>query len=313
MVTPAKLQRLRIEEALSAKLELLSGGVSGAATYQVHGLPEPCVLKVIAAKSPEHVRTRGQREIYFYNELAAHIPLHTPNVLASLIELSGYCALLLTAYAPVKPANELNNAEFNEIAEQLAGFHAVYWNRTEQLDNFSWIERPKVVDLTHDASYASEIWRTLARQPQFRELLTGSRLRDIEAALAEITTKSEYGSETVMTLCHGDCHLENLLRDGEGHLIWADWQEVRISHGPGDLTFLIQRAEANGATIAHDIMIRTYCKALAAAGVKDVNETAVKSAMHESEKRTRLLYWPDYMINATPETMAHHLRRIFST
>jgi hypothetical protein len=114
-----------------------------------------------------------------------------------------------------------------------------------------------------------------------------------------------------MTLCHGDCHLDNLLRDQDGHLIWADWQEVRIGYGPSDLTFLMQRAEANGADIAHDRIVAAYCKALKAAGVAGVNERAITSAMNESERRTRLLYWPNYMSDATLEGMAHHLTHIF--
>ena len=312
MDTAEKTQRLRIEEALSAQLELLSGGVSGASTYRVRGLPEPCVLKVIAAESAAYVRARGYREIRFYDELAARIQLHTPRVLGSLIEESGSCALLLAAYTPMKPASELNGAEFVEIAKQLASFHAVYWNRADQFDAFSWLEKPKMLDLTNDARHAYETWQTLARQPQLREVLTNATLRDIETALVEVRTKPEYDPETVMTLCHGDCHLDNLLRDQESRLIWADWQEVRVGHGPSDLTFLLQRAEANGADIAHDSVVAAYRHALEAAGVRDVNEDAIKSAMNESERRTRLLYWPDHMRDAAPETMAHHLTRIFS-
>lgn len=308
-----RTRRLRIEEALSAHLELLSGGVSGASTYRVHGLPEPCVLKVVSAESPAYIRARGYREIRFYEELAAHIPLHTPHVLGSLVEASGSRALLLAAYVPTKPANRLNGAEFAEIAEQLAGFHAVYWNRTDPFDTLSWIEKPKIVDLTHAAKHAFKTWQALAQQPQFQELLTDATLRDIEAALAEVRTNPEYGPETVLTLCHGDCHLDNLLRDREGRLVWADWQEVRVGHGPSDLTFLLQRAEANSATIAHNSVITAYCNALEAADVKGVSEEGITSAMNESERRTRLLYWPDYMSDATPETMAHHLTRIFAT
>jgi uncharacterized protein (DUF2252 family) len=151
----------------------------------------------------------------------------------------------------------------------------------------------------------------LAQRPQFREILTGSTLQAIEAALVDVQTKPEYGPDTAMTLCHGDCHLDNLLRDEDVHLIWADWQEVRIGHGPSDLTFLMQRAEANGADIAHDRIVSAYCKALKVSGVAGVNERAITSAMNESERRTRLLYWPDYMSDATTEGMAHHLRHIF--
>ncbi len=305
-------QRSRIDGAFAAQLELLSGGLSGAATYRVHGLSEPCILKVIEAESEAYIRARGSREILFYQELAAHLPLHTPRVLASLIEESGFCALLLTAHEPLQPANELGVDVFAEIATQLAQFHAVYWGRTQELVKFSWLAKPTPPDLTNDTRHARERWQALAQRPQFRELLTESTLQEIEAALVQLRTVSEYGPDTAMTLCHGDCHLGNLLRDQEGHLIWADWQEVRIGHGPSDLSFLIQRAEANGADIAHGDIITAYCNALEGAGVKGVDNRAIMSAIKEYERRTRLLYWPDYMGNATTESMAYHLERIFS-
>ena len=58
-------------------------------------------------------------------------------------------------------------------------------------------------------------------------------------------------------------------------------------------------------------MIAAYCDALGAAGVAGVSEESVASAINESERRTRLLYWPDYLGDALPETVAHHLDRIF--
>ncbi len=93
-----------IAKALAAPLTLLSGGGSGASTYRVHGLSEPCVLKIIEDESADHIRTRGYREIHFYTELAVHLPLHTPRVLASLLQESGDCALLIAAYESLPPA-----------------------------------------------------------------------------------------------------------------------------------------------------------------------------------------------------------------
>jgi aminoglycoside phosphotransferase (APT) family kinase protein len=268
-------------------------------------------LKVIEAESAGYVRARGYREICFYDELAARLPLHTPRVLARLIEESGYCALLIAAYEPMKPATELQIDDFTDIAIQLAKFHAVYWDRTAQLANLSWLAKPPTRNLTNETRHAREAWLALAQRPQFREILTESMLHAIEAALVDVRTKPEIGPDTAMTLCHGDCHLDNLLRDQEGHLIWADWQEVGIGYGPSDLTFLMQRAEANGAVIAHDIVVAAYCQALESAGVDGVNERAITSAMNESERRTRLLYWPNYMSDATTESMAYHLTRLF--
>jgi thiamine kinase-like enzyme len=276
--------RQRIQEALSAQLELLSGGASGASTYRVHGLTEPCVLKMI----------------------------DTPRMLASSIDESGGCGLLIAAYEPMPSAKELHDDVFTEIVKQLAVFHAMHWDQTVRLAQLSWLQTPKILDLSNDVRHASKTWRALAQRAQFRELLTDSTLHEIESALHMLKTTPEYGPETALTLCHGDCHLENLLRDRQGSLIWADWQEVRIGHGPSDLTFLIQRAEADGAKIPHDIVVAAYCKGLEAAGVQGVCEDAVKSAMYESERRTRLLYWPAHMSDATLEAMTRHLQRIFS-
>ena len=304
-------QRSRIDQALAAQLELLSGGVSGASTYRVHGLPESRVLKIIEAESADDVRARGYREIHFYDALVARVPLRTPRVFASLIDTSGYCALLIAAYEPMKAASELRADDYIEIARQLAGFHAVYWNRTEQLSVFSWLPQPMTLDLTNDVQHAQESWQLLAKQRQFQDILTKSTLHAIEAALTDVITTPAYDPATAMTLCHGDCHLDNLLYEQEGGLVWADWQEVRIGYGPNDLTFLIQRAEAQGATIAHDLIIAAYCNALKLAGVESVKEETITAAINESERRTRLLYWPDYMRDATTESMLYHLTRIF--
>jgi hypothetical protein len=163
-------RRSRIDAALAAQLELLSGGVSGASTYRVHGLAGSCVLKVIEAESTDDVRARGYREIHFYDSLAAHVPLRTPRVFASLIDPSGYCALLIAAYEPMKSINELRADEYTKIAKQLAGFHARYWNRTDQLATLAWLAQPAPPDLTNDARHARATWQALAQQPQFHQI-----------------------------------------------------------------------------------------------------------------------------------------------
>ena len=202
-------QPWRIDQALAAHLELLSGGVSGASTYRVHGLSEVCVLKVTEAESAEYIRARAYREIQFYKQLAKDLPVQTPRLLASRIQESGECALLIAAYQPLKPANQLQPDEFTQIARQLAHLHAKYWNRTESLSRYAWLPQPIAPDLAQDARHAQETWLALAQRPQFRAILTASRLHDIESALGEISTKPEYSSAIPLTLCHGDCHLDH--------------------------------------------------------------------------------------------------------
>ena len=306
-------EHLRGREAFSAELALMSGGASGSSTYRVHGLSEPCVLKVTNAESAKDVRTRGHREIHFYRELAADVPLRTPQVLASLIEKSGACVLLIEAHAPIKAVHELSNEVFAEVARQLASLHAMYWGQTSQLDHLSWLKKPEILNIANDMQQAFKTWQRLAQQPQFREILNSETLREIEFALTTLRGKPKYGSEAMLTLCHGDCHLGNLLRDQEGGLVWADWQEVGIGYGSSDLTFLIQRAEASGANVSHEVVLAAYCESLRAAGVQGVEKHVIQFAMRESERCTRLLYWPHHMMDATSETMTRHLAQIFSS
>jgi hypothetical protein len=97
------------------------------------------------------------------------------------------------------------------------------------------------------------------------------------------------------TLCHGDCHIGNLLRDGEGNLVWADWQEVGISRGPEDLSFPLQRAFPTGETCFAEAAITQYRARLEAETGEPVSLDDVRRAMDGYELRARLLEWPTYL------------------
>jgi aminoglycoside phosphotransferase (APT) family kinase protein len=90
---------------------------------------------------------------------------------------------------------------------------------------------------------------------------------------------------------HGDCHAENLLRDADGTVVWADWAEVGVGRGPEELAILWQRAEFNGATVPREAMVAIYARARGLE-VDDVLGDAVRAA----ELLMVLLGWPEFLI-----------------
>ena len=61
------------------------------------------------------------------------------------------------------------------------------------------------------------------------------------------------------TLCHGDCHMGNLLRDAHNGLVWADWQEVGTGHTARDRRLRDERSGGRGVsdeTIHHRLAAR---------------------------------------------------------
>ena len=196
------------------------------------------------------------------------------------------------------------------MAQQLARFHAAFWGQTHRLDHLEWLFQSGPVNLGQDAQHAHEAWHGLASNARFSEWLSPQVMDGIDDLLAWIVTAPTSTQAFPTTLRHGDCHIGNLLRDANGDLIWADWQAVRLGCGPDDLSFLLQRAEADGATMSRHRVIAAYCNALSAAGVTQVDDHRIHRLMAEDELRTRLLYWPDYLGEASVEHMAMHVQRI---
>ena len=63
------------------------------------------------------------------------------------------------------------------------------------------------------------------------------------------------------SLCHGDYHPENILKDGD-KLIICDWQNVGTGKGINDVAFFISRGADMGLKINRDKLIEWYSEAL---------------------------------------------------
>ncbi|HEV2460083.1 MAG TPA: aminoglycoside phosphotransferase family protein, partial [Ktedonobacterales bacterium] len=270
------LARVHGGQASFVGFEVLQGGISGAYTYRLHLADKDAVLKVVLPGADSQVLARGQREIAFYRDLTPRIPLRVPHVLGLHADAASV-ALLLAAYRPAPQASEWAEQDYLTVAEQLARLHAIYWNATESLSGLTWLHRPAECMSAESVRQASTCWRALAAEPRFAGVFSAQDGRWIGEMLSRVDALDAVIQCLPMTLCHGDCHAGNLVRDRDDRWAWADWQEVGIGCGPEDLSFFFQRARAAGGTVPEDAAIAVYHERL----MSDTGHSVPLAAMRQ--------------------------------
>ena len=110
---------------------------------------------------------------------------------------------------------------------------------------------------------------------------------------------------------HGDCHTENIVRDEHGAYRWIDWQEAHLGDGFGDLIFLWQRAEFDGADPPREAMTVAYTAA------RHLHlKPILRRALSLTELRLLFISWPPFLPYGTPENqqrMKEQLPRLIDT
>jgi Ser/Thr protein kinase RdoA (MazF antagonist) len=312
------VHRRRIEAALAwihggpasfVGFGVLQGGISGAYTYHLHLAGKDAVLKIVVPGADPQVLVRGRREAAFYRDLAPRIPLRVPHVLGLDADANSV-ALLLAAYRPAPRASEWAKQDYLTVAEQLARLHAIYWNATESLPGLTWLRPLPEHTSAESVRQASTCWRALAAEPRFAGVLSAQDERWIGEMLSHVDALDAVIQCLPMTLCHGDCHSGNLLRDPDDRWVWADWQEVRVGCGPEDLSFFFQRARAAGGNVPEEAAIAVYHERLVSETGHLVPLAAVRQVIAASELRTEALHWPPFLFHFSTDALAAMLRRM---
>jgi thiamine kinase-like enzyme len=302
--------------------DLLQGGISGSYTYRVRldsgaeisgaDISGPAILKVTLANSEPYVLDRARREFEFYHTLAGQIPLRTPPVLASVQDPASGTYLLLAALEPVQPPRAWQAADFASVAEELAALHARFWGDVNELSRYSWLRQPVGDTSPAEIDAAQAAWQSLGEQHKLGDVLTAPVRRSLSQWVAHISTVDAMLAAFPLTLCHGDCHIGNLLRDAQGNRVWADWQEVGVGRGPEDLSFLLQRAYHDGNEVPWERTVASYQQHLQANVGEPVPLAAIQRTMEASELRTELAQWPFYLQWATVDQVSRMVHRMES-
>ena len=253
----------------------LGGGASESGVYRVQFEGNDAVLKVTAAGEWQD---NARRELTFYQTLADRVPVTTPRLLGH-VDNDEFTAVLLSAHASSLPAKEWDRPAWLEMARQLAALHSI-----PPPDEDPWIDSPwhRQDPYLPPLEIAEGYWFTTDAADSVRPLLDIPD--DLAKALRAIPD----------CFLHGDCHVDNLLRDGE-HIVWTDWQVARVGCPADELSFLWSRAHADGADPPYDAMLHEYVTHRA------VDPEPLRRALVAAEINILLFAWPHFAPHLSQE------------
>jgi thiamine kinase-like enzyme len=262
----------------------LAGSASGAGVYRVQIDGHDAVLKVTGAGEG---RRNARRELAFYQSLADRVPVMTPTLLR-YADNDDLTALLLSAHTPARHAREWDRSAWLEVARQLAALHSIPLPDEDPWIDTPWLrqvlERPPI-------SVAEGYW-------------SGTDAADtIGPVLKAPGTLAEAFRATPDSFLHGDCHVDNLLREGN-QIVWVDWQVAGAGSPAGELAFLWSRAQADGADLPYDAMLREYI------AHREVDPALLRRALVAAEIGILLFGWPAYAAYRTQNERHRITRRL---
>ena len=206
---------------------------SGAAVHRVRTPGgSAAYLKVTRAILGSAALEAAHRELRFYRQLAAEVPVQTPPFLDALDTALGVAVLLAAAGRQVK-VRAWSDAAWSKLGRDLAGLHAVRVARQD------WVRPDSLLDAMSApvCDIVTRFWTGIL--PMLSDLL------DCREAL-----RDELAAQPAV-LVHGDCHTGNIVHAGDG-LVFCDWQCTGVGRATSDLAMLGARAAPAGAAVPRD-------------------------------------------------------------
>ena len=204
-------------------------------------LPSPAPeIKAISDKMGYH-----QREVRFYEEIAANVSLNTPySYFGAIDPVTGQTVLLLEDLGDARQGDSVagcSQAEAELAIRLLAKFHASWWE-SPQLEHLDWMPLKNAESSIYQEVYA-DAWKTFLQKSgegMPRELRgIGERLsQHIPTIKARLTDHPR-------TILHGDYRLDNCFFgtpvDSQS-LVVFDWEFCAIGRGTYDAATFINEA-----------------------------------------------------------------------
>ena len=305
----AALRRLGRGQAAPTDIRLLAGGQSGSSVYRLSLAGEDVVLKVTLPGEHRWLMERARREALFYRDIAGRVPVSVPRVLGFDLDEAEGGVLLLAASEPSPSPDGWTERDFVEVTRLLGCLHASFWGGASARAMAEWL-RPRPQMTLARCQHAAMTWRALGDRDNLREAVE-QYLPKVERLLEEIPGLELHVTLLPVTLCHGDCHTDNLLRGPDGEWVWADWQEVRLGPGVDDLAFLWTRAfAATDTSPPYEAMVRAYGAGLEEVGDVLINPVQLARELNWAELRLWLVDWPGYLGFLPVTRVGRVLRRI---
>jgi aminoglycoside/choline kinase family phosphotransferase len=214
-------------------------------------------------------------EVRFYNEVARSISVTVPNCLAAQSQLGRGATLVLTDLTEFgatigSPGDTLTFPQAALVVEQLASFHAHFWNKGNLDNTYRWLAGPvrRLEDFLGTALAVPLMKRGLL---QAGELVSSSLHAQAVHYAHHRRQAMHFLSEAPQTLVHHDCHPGNLFwNQSQPGLL--DWQLVRFGEGISDIAYFLSTALNPETRRLHETsLIILYAQCLEYNGISNID------------------------------------------
>lgn len=214
-------------------------------------------------------------EVRFYNEVARSVSVTVPNFLAAQSKLGRGATLVLTDVTEFgailgSPGDALTFPQASRVVEQLANFHARFWNKENLDPAYRWLAGPvrRLEDFLGTAMAVPLMKRGLQ---QAGELVPSTLHAQAIHYARHRRQAMRFLTEAPQTLVHHDCH--------PGNLFWnqsrpglLDWQLVRFGEGISDIAYFLSTALNPETRRLHEAsLVAIYAQCLEDNGVVSID------------------------------------------
>jgi hypothetical protein len=248
--------------------------------YEVGNADLPAT--VIAKFPPADPATRAQltamgffqREVGFFQSLAARTPIPTPRCyFAGLESSSGAALLVIEDLGQARNGDTIQGCSVDEVTQvlsALAGLHAAWWQHPT-VTELPWLRLSSMLAPSATADVFAQAW------PRFLKKLSIPVSDEILATESWITRLLPRAAATLLeagprTLIHNDVQADNLFftEQADRAVVFCDWQMVTCARGVVDVAGVIRgHLDPELRRTVEPDLVRSYHAALLAADVRD--------------------------------------------
>ena len=214
-------------------------------------------------------------EVRFYNEVNLPLSLTIPRSLGAQSKFGRGATLVLTDMTDIgfilgSSGDALTFTQAALVVEQMANFHAHFWNNIHSDHAYNWLDGPvrRLEDFLGTALAVPLMKRGLRKAGK----LVPADLHSQALHYARNRKKAmRFLNDGPQTLIHHDCH--------PGNLFWhqskpglLDWQLVRFGEGISDIAYFLSTSLDPAVRREHEVsLIAIYAQCLQANGIAGID------------------------------------------